>query len=65
MFLQNLTGDTEADSRVKDREDLPLPGTVISNLGTTKLIDDIFSGVLLGLIVSYLSIRILVTLNGD
>ena len=64
MFLQNLTGDTEADSRVKDREDLPLPGTVISNLGTTKLIDDIFSGVLLGLIVSYLSIRILVTLNG-
>jgi hypothetical protein len=61
----------EAASRAKDREDLAdwnlahyTPGQHFAATRTTKLIHGI-NRVLLGLISSYLSIRILITLNSD
>ena len=65
------TDKQEAASRAKDREDLAdwnlshySPGQHFVATRTTKLIHGI-NRVLLGLISSYLSIRILITLNSD
>ena len=65
------TAEQEAASRAKDREDLAdwnlshySPGQHFAASRTTKLIHGI-NRVLLGLILSYLSIRILITLNSD
>ena len=64
--------EQEEASREKDREDLAHwnlshfnPEHHFPASGTTKLIHDLFSEVLLSLMVLYVSIRILVTLTSD